>query len=368
MRRGVRHLRLKHLNKSGTFPSGNPRYYYRPLGQKGVPLPDLPIDHPEFLRAYAEAAGAEPRRPTVQGTLASAVALYKGSEAFLLGLATSTRASRLPRLDYIAEHYGSGRVVDLRRKHIEHDLSRMTGHARNLQLKTWRAFCAWMVDHYELPADPSDGIKRALTPKTEGHLPWSAEHVAAFRAYWPIGTMERLAFELIHWTGARVVDAVRLGEGNVDREGWLTFRQQKTGGLVEIPLRRELPEFAEIYEPDRLLLLQAIEARPERHLTWLATRAGASRSHKSVSQWFAAKTRKAGIEGRSAHGLRKSRAIALAEAGATSRQIGAWTGHESLAEIEHYTRRYDRRRALSRTEGGQKTSNSPDQLPTSAVK
>ena len=36
--------------------------------------------------------------------------------------------------------------------------------------------------------------------------------------------------DLIHWTGARVSDAVRLGEGHEDRDGWLAFRQQKTGG------------------------------------------------------------------------------------------------------------------------------------------
>lgn len=368
MRRSLRHVRLRHLNRSGTFPSGNPRFYYRPKGEKGVPLPDLPMDHPEFLAAYAKAAGVVPRRPTVQGTLAEAVTLYKASEAFLIGLSASTRRARITRLDGIAERYGRGTIVTLNRKNIETDLSRFTGHARNHQLKAWKGLCAWAVDHYRLPANPSDGIKKALTPRTDGHLPWTADHIAAFRAHWPIGSMERLAFELIHWTGARVVDAVRLGEGNVDRDGWLTFKQQKTGGLVEIPLRRELPEFAEVYEPDRLLLLQAIEERPERHLTWLATRAGASRSQKSVSQWFAAKARAAGIEGRTAHGLRKSRAIALAEAGGTAPQIGAWTGHISLEEIERYIRRYDRRRALSRTEGGRESSNSPDPVPTLAIK
>ncbi len=204
--------------------------------------------------------------------------------------------------------------------------------------------------------------------KSDGHIPWSTEEVEAFRAFWPIGTMERLALELIYWTGARVSDAIRLGEGNVDREGWLTFRQAKTGGEVFIPFRRELPEFAERYAPDLAALHRAIETRDERHMTFLYTRQGASRSAKSISQWFAAKARKAGIAERSAHGLRKSRAIALVEAGGGSPQVGAWTGHESLREIERYIRKFNRRKALTRANAEPKVPTPVIQFQTSQNK
>ena len=40
-----------------------------------------------------------------------------------------------------------------------------------------------------------------------------------------------------------------------------------------------------------------------------------------------------------------ARAIKAAEGGATASQIAAWTGHKTLAEVEHYTREYDRMRA-----------------------
>lgn len=42
--------------------------------------------------------------------------------------------------------------------------------------------------------------------------------------------------------------------------------------------------------------------------------------------------------------------VALAEAGSSSHDIGAWTGHTSLSEIEHYTRAADRRRAVMGTQ------------------
>lgn len=166
--------------------------------------------------------------------------------------------------------------------------------------------------------------------------------------------MERLAFELIFWTGARVSDAIRLGPRNVDKDGWLFFSRGKTGRDAVIPFAKELPEFAEPMAGDLALLRSAISARNERHITYLHTSRGASCSSKSVSQWFASKARKTGIEGRTAHGLRKSRAEALFENGATMAQGQAWIGHKDPRMLQHYADKYDKRRALSRTDGERK--------------
>ena len=56
--------------------------------------------------------------------------------------------------------------------------------------------------------------------------------------------------------------------------------------------------------------------------------------------------RKAGIEGKSAHGLRVACATRLAERGASTHQIAAWTGHKSLSEVAHYSREADAKRLL----------------------
>lgn len=357
MRRSVR-FGLKHLNPSGRFSSGNVRYYYRPKGQKGVAMPDAAPDHPMFLLAYAEAAGVTPRPRAKTGTIAAAIQAYKRSDSFLV-LGASTRATRGRVLDKLVQDYGYAKTADLAQRHINADLDKFNGHPRNNRLKVWRGFGRWLHEAMGIN-DPSEGLKKSRTQKTDGHVPWSVEDIASFRAHWCIGSMERLAFELIFWTGARVSDAVRLGVGNVDSDGWLVFKQQKTGGEVAIPFERRLPEFAEIHSPDLGFLHSAIRARKDRHFTWLHTHRGASRSQKSVSQWFASKARSAGIADRTAHGLRKSRAIGLAQSGGTSVQIGAWTGHESLKEIERYIRGYNKRQALTRTENEQK-------VPTSGI-
>jgi len=54
--------------------------------------------------------------------------------------------------------------------------------------------------------------------------------------------------------------------------------------------------------------------------------------------WFRARCDEAGLHHCTAHGLRKACATALAEAGASTHEIAAISGHMSLEEIERYTR------------------------------
>lgn len=78
-----------------------------------------------------------------------------------------------------------------------------------------------------------------------------------------------------------------------------------------------------------------------------ATSTGRARSVKGLSQWISAAASAAGLpDDCTAHGLRKARAAALAEAGATASQIGAWTGHASLSEVSHYTKGADQKGVL----------------------
>ena len=44
-------VKLTGLSQSGTWPSGNPRMYYRCPGHKAVPLPDVPTESEAFAEA-----------------------------------------------------------------------------------------------------------------------------------------------------------------------------------------------------------------------------------------------------------------------------------------------------------------------------
>lgn len=220
----------------------------------------------------------------------------------------------------------------LRSEHIEADLGPLAPNVANDRLKAWRKLCDHAKRSSLIKADPSLSVRRREV-KTDGYQPWTEAEIEAFRNHWPVGSVQRLAFEVVFWTALRTVDAVRIGPVNVARDGILSLRQSKTRGAVYIPWTAPLPGWAAGWEVERRTMLSTI--RPD-GLTFLAAR-GQTRSVKGLGNLISDAAEGAGIA-KSAHGLRKNRLMMAAEAGATAHAIMAWGGHKSLAEAERYTR------------------------------
>ena len=83
---------------------------------------------------------------------------------------------------------------------------------------------------------------------------------------------------------------------------------------------------------------------PATQLTLLETQYGQPFTPAGFGNWFGDAAEAAGLEGRTAHGLRKSASVRMAEAGATPSQIKAITGHKNLAEVTLYTDAADQER------------------------
>jgi integrase len=165
-----------------------------------------------------------------------------------------------------------------------------------------------------------------LPKNGEGFRSWSETEIAIFRARHPIGSRPRLAFELLLCTVQRRSDVIKMGPQHI-RDGLLHLRQQKTGTALSIPV---LPE-----------LREAMDALPPKHLTFLATEWGKAFTPAGFGNWFRDRCNEAGLQGFSAHGLRKAGCRRLAEAGCTAHEIAAWSGHRTLREVSHYTRAAD---------------------------
>jgi hypothetical protein len=114
------------------------------------------------------------------------------------------------------------------------------------------------------------------------------------------------------------------------RGGTIHLTQEKTGAALAIPVH---PVLAAI-----------IASNSRDNLTFLVTRFGAPFGASAFSHWFRDRCNEAGLPHCSAHGLRKAAARVLAEAGCTPHEIGAITGHSSLAELVRYTKAADQRR------------------------
>lgn len=335
MRRGVR---LRHLNPAGRWPSGRPRYYYRRPGGKNYPLPDADPGDPEFLRAYAEAARkAEVATSGAPGSIAAAIDLYLRSPAFRkLGTLTQGRRRRL--LDDFRARYGAAPMRDLRPRHIRKDLSLFEGHAAHARLKAWRHFCKWAHATGGIETNPARDVMKPELPPSEGWTPWTAKHVAVFREAWPIGTPERLFFELAYRTCASVVDLCAMHRGMVEG-GFLTYTRSKSGSLAVVPWT-DPPDWFGRDDLDACLALHG-------HLHFVVTKWGRPRSEKAASQWFSRACRVAGLpDGYSAHGVRKYRAGLFRERGATEDQRMAILGHETSSEAERYAKGADLRKII----------------------
>jgi len=353
----VRLKGIKRVRSAG----GKTYLYVRRTDGPDIRLPDLPTNDPEFLKAYAEAREAPKRTDSTfkAGSIGAVFTAVIASED-MHTISPAYRAMIRRHADDIRKNYGVAPIRGLERRHVQQDVDGSS--APDHRRKVWRWAAKWAIRNGFIDHDPSERVSLPRRAPTDGHPSWSADDVAKFRAQWPIGSRQRLTMEILQWTGARISDAVLLGPQHIGNDGVIAYTQQKTGGMAYCPWACELPGYAIDMQGDRDAMHLALDARFEKHLTFLATTHGATRSAKSIGGVIREAARDAGIL-KSAHGLRKYRASQLAHAGATPHQIGAWTGHESLKEIEHYTKSMDRRSAVTGTPKEQKNGKTFEFLP-----
>lgn len=353
---GFRLRWLKHRrNRNGTL-----RVYVCPPGRKPVRLPTLPENHPEFIQAYQRALEEAPKAglPAPKaGTLAALAAAYRLSPTWR-ALARSSQEQREREIVRLLDKAGHVRVSSIAARHIRADIGSLSPGAARNRLKAWRALFGHAVEMGMVERSVADDVK---PPKAsgEGHHSWTREEIVRFRRAHRITTAARLTFELAYWTGARRSDLCRLGWQHIGRDGWLTYRQTKTSGEVTVPLR-ELPLGCRALAKDHGFLRRALAHASDRML-FLENRYGAPRSDKAMSAAFRRWCDEAGLPARcSLHGLRKARAAALAEIGWSEKRIGAWTGHQTLKEIVHYTRAANRKTMIAGGERGTNLGTSPE--------
>ena len=329
-------IRLKHISRFKDR-HGHPRAYLRLPGRKPLALPGAP-GSPEFMAAYNAAVAAEPppapgpKQPP-PGTLDALAASYYRSHAFT-DLRESTQATYRRIIEDLRGDHGAKPIRLLDPTRIAGLMAEKAEHrtAANHRLRILRHLMAHAVETKMLVTDPTAGVKR-MKHRAKGYPTWSEADIALYEAHWPTGTRQRLALALLLYTAQRRSDVVRMGRQHVTgRMMWV--RQLKTSTELEIPIHPALAaELAHV---------------PTGQLVFLLTNEGANAKaftpngfYMRFTQW----AQEAGVPpGRSPHGLRKACARRLAEAGATTHQIAAVTGHKNLAEVELYTRAANQRR------------------------
>src|SRR5262249_20032586 len=187
----------------------------------------------------------------------------------------------------------------------------------------------WALKARLVKIDPTVGVEDPPRSQSDGFAPWSEDDIATYEARWPIGTRQRVWLDVLIYTGLRRGDAVRLGRQHV-RNGVGTIKTEKTGTEVMLPI---LP-----------MLDTTLKAGPCGDLTFIAGESGRPLTKESFGNLFRKACRDAGLQNRSAHGLRKAAATRAANAGATESELEAIFGWSGGRMASLYTRAANRRR------------------------
>jgi integrase len=293
---------------------------------------------PEFTAQYLAALKAgTPVRPTKtpKGTIAWLVETFQASPQWK-ALASETRKQFGIQYRRIVEANGHLSIAGLGRRDIldGRDRRAQVPSDANKFVKATRKLFEFAVEREWLKSNPTAGVKLLAYENPHGFHTWTIEECERFEAHWPIGTRERLAFDILLYTGLRRGDAVALGPKHV-RNRVLTITTSKTGEEVVIPV---LPP-----------LQRSIAASKIGKDTFIATTRGTPFDKASFGTWFRKACDTASVPG-SAHGLRKAGAVRAAESGATEAQMNAWFGWaEGSRESATYIKRARRAKMADAT-------------------
>ncbi|MCA1907987.1 MAG: tyrosine-type recombinase/integrase [Magnetospirillum sp.] len=342
---GVNKVRKR--QKDGTV---RVHYYHRATKTK---LPDDPTST-EFITRLNELNAqmdAKPAAGAAPGTIAALIEHYRGSQEFK-GLRDKTRRDYTRYLEVIREEWGKNRVAGIDREAVLNlrDAFQDTPRTANYVMAVLRLLLTFAVDRpsvYGLKHNPASRPKKLKTG--DGHRPWEEGEIAAFRAHWRLGTVERTAFEIGLNTGQRGEDIIAMERVHIGADGSIAVAQEKTGARVWVPQSLDLMAALAAWDKAQAERVSAVEAAGKpvplaMRRMLLTTETGRAFKvdrfrHVMIGAYQDVGGLHAGLEsgGVTTHGLRYTAATILHELGNDWDTIASITGHETVQMVRKYT-------------------------------
>ena len=349
--------------------------YYRRAGQK-IRIAGEP-GSAEFLHDY-QRIHATFEKPIHHSTakphsLKALIEDYKKTQKYLIKK-PKTKKGYLLYLDVLETTYGhlpvatipQPFVIALRDKYQDRPRT-ANFYVQVLSILMTRAKNLGWIKH-----NPAQGVE--LLETGEGHRPWGENEIALFRKRWPLGTLERTAFELALNTGQRVGDCATMERAHVNG-GVIEVRQSKTSKKGKTRKKRMIS--GRVWIPISNDLRKALDAWDVRQQAWIDNRLNRKKplpihidvkkmiltgekgkafgegtfSHLINDACKEVKVQNAAGEevpalvvgmangGVTAHGLRFTAATRLRELGLSWDVIAAITGHDTAEIVEFYSER-----------------------------
>lgn len=293
----------------------------------------------EFHAAYAEAlAGiAKPSaKPSAPGSVHALVTEYKAAPEFTR-LAPKTQRDYARALDHLGKALGRFPVRAIRRA----DIIKLRNKVATRGTRAADLWVSVMARCFQIGldlgyADVNPAADIARLNDADPYLPWPADARALFEASNPPAALMR-AYMLSLYTSLRLGDVLRLARTRYDGTGF-TVHHSKSDRLSGLP--------QESYIPAPRALKAHLAGETFGGVLFVTGEDGRGFTERTFSKAFRAWLDGLGpaCAGLHFHGLRKSTATALAESGASSKEIQAILGHRTLQMVEHYTARAAQRR------------------------
>jgi integrase len=315
-------VRLKYV-QAYIDHGGNPRHYFRKRGRPLVALPGLP-GSAEFMSVYQSACSDTIVRTVetkAHGTMAWLIRQFCKSSKFQNLKPSSQRVYRIA-LDAIEDQHGHRLVREMGRRHvlkIIEDVADKSGPASaNLYIAVLSRLLQHAVDVELRKDNPAIRLSRY---KLGTRHTWTETELRQYERRWPVGTRQRLAFDVLLYLGQRVSDAAAIKR----TPKRVQVTQKKTGAVLSLPIHPSLIASIKACEQSGANLIGSV-------------RDGRPISGAAVSMVLQRALRSAGLPAIcKPHGLRKALSRRIAESGGTSKEVQAFTGHASLSEVERYT-------------------------------
>lgn len=272
--------------------------------------------------------GSQKPQEAAEGTVAAVLTAWQRSVEWQV-LRPNTQGNYVRYLREFFQAQKMVQIAEVRRRHLltlrDHIAATRGPGAAAQFCAAASALFTWAIDREYLSVSPAT---RLATKLPRGELPtWRNDH--AHTAMHRLPEPFRRAVVLAYYTGQRRGDLCRLRWSDYDGE-MISLTQEKTGQPVEIPVLTPLRDELEAWKRDRssVTILQ-FGGKP-----W---------SQNYLSKRLPVELKLLGLPPYGLHGLRKLCAVVLAEAGCSTHQIAAITGHETLAMVQHYTRAVSQR-------------------------
>jgi integrase len=302
----------------------------------------------------AESTQPEPR--AARGTFDAILAAFQTSPEWLTALKPASRKYLLPSLRYMKKRWGGYQVAEVEPHNVKSLLrgaatgkgdpdwpaDRYSASAHNAMLQALNKVFAFA--EVELKLDPRNRptFKIAKLRLESKDSTWTEAEIEQYRRYWPIGSVARLALELLYETGARGrSDAIRLGWKDIDDGGELVFTPRKTDRSTKVQVVGF--NLNDLRSPYLKPCLDLVPPRQlARDLPFLLRKNGKPYNEDLFGRHIAKWAKAAGLPDHCrAHGLRHAFGCRLADDGAGHYGIGAALGDRDPKAIEVYTKKRD---------------------------